>query len=188
MSTLATQVQPSISVSMPSPLFLIALLIYLMKNNLACKPNYLILLTMFRAILFRCFLFVLFLISLSDQNCPYKVLRICFDQQIHHHCGQALQPVAKVSSFGLTLKHLCREDPLRKYIPSLKLGFGAAYKRTKYILLHLNLKHENILLTRKITRKNLMEITNSKKILGLLLFSFNQVFHFPVSHRAVFKH
>jgi len=35
-------------------------------------------------------------------------------QQTHHHCGQALQAVAKASSFTLALKYLYREDSSRK--------------------------------------------------------------------------
>lgn len=95
------------SVGMPSPIFLIALSIYLVKNKLGCKPNYLVLITLFQVILFCHFLF---LFSLSDQNGPYKVLCICFNQQIHHHCEQASQAVAKAPSFGLTLKHFCRKN------------------------------------------------------------------------------
>lgn len=87
-------------VGTPSPIFLIALSVHPVKNNLGCKPNYLVLITLFRVILFCHFLF-LFLISLSDQNGTYKVLCICSNQQFHHHCEQALQPVAEVSSFGL---------------------------------------------------------------------------------------
>lgn len=114
MNTLVAKVQLSILVSMPSPIFLIVLSIYLVKNNLGCKPNYLVLITMFTAILFRRF-FICFVLSLTPRlKWTLQSSLYLLQQQIHHHCGQALKPVEKVSSFGLTLKHLCREDSSKK--------------------------------------------------------------------------
>lgn len=156
MNTLVAKIQLSISLSMPSPIFLIALSIYLVKSNLRCKPNYSVLITMFRAILFYLFKLVLFLISL---NGPTKFFVFASTTFASSPLWASIAASCKTLFFWTDFKTPLQKDSSRKVRALLQINLGAAYKRTTFILLHLNLKHEtykteNILLTTKNTRKH----------------------------------